>query len=157
MPATVWILNPSYRDGPYQLLRMGWVARIEHDIDGRVAVHDTRGDKHYPVRDTKDEQAPPDFALQLLQALDRARRAAEEADSDRIVAARRSDDSWSWQVYAPDDVPPAQVDPPPPPSKSTVFTPPPVPPFVPRTVIPNPADGPLWAPQEQPEPDTVTD
>ncbi|MFD8621698.1 hypothetical protein [Streptomyces sp. NPDC059513] len=140
MPATVWILNPSHRDGPYQLLRMGWVARIEHDIDGRVIVHDTRGDKHCPVRDTKDEQAPPDFALQLLQALDRARRAAEEADSDRIVAARRSNDSWSWQVYAPDDVPPAQADPPPPPSKNVVFTPPPP-----------------WAPQEQPEPDTVTD
>ncbi|MEV6456537.1 MULTISPECIES: hypothetical protein [Streptomyces] len=156
MPATVWILNPSYRDGPYHLLRMGWVARIEHDIDGQVVVFDTRGDKHYPVRDTKDEQAPPDFALQLLQALDRARRAAEEADSDRIVAARRSNGSWSWQVYAPDDVPPAQTDPPPPPSKST-FVPPPPPPTFTRTVIPNPADGPLWAPQEQPEPDTATE
>ncbi|MFD5906986.1 hypothetical protein ACFWHG_36570, partial [Streptomyces microflavus] len=106
-----------------------------------------------PVRDTKDEQAPPDFALQLLQALDRARRAA---DSDRIVAARHSNDGWSWQVYAPDDVPPAQAAPPPPPSKST-FVPPPPPPTFARTVIPNPADGPLWAPQEQPEPDTATE
>ncbi|MFC8223551.1 hypothetical protein ACFUTY_35970 [Streptomyces sp. NPDC057362] len=157
MPATVWILNPSHRDGPYQLLRMGWVARIEHDIDGRVVVHDTRGDKHYPVRDTKDEQAPPDFALQLLQALDRARRAASELDSDRVVAARHGEDGWAWQVYAPDEVPPAQIEPPAPPSKTT-FVPPSLPPAAfGRTDIPNPADTPLWAPQKQPEPDPVTE
>ncbi|MCZ0984067.1 hypothetical protein O1L60_45715 [Streptomyces diastatochromogenes] len=155
MPATVWILNPSFRDGPYQLLRMGWVARIEQDGYRQVIVHDTRGDKHCPVRSTEDVEVPSDFGLQLLQALDRARRAAEEADSDRIVAARRSEDSWSWQVYAPDEVPPAQDDPPAPPSKST-FVPPP-PPVIPRTVIPNPAEMPLWAPQKQPEPDTVTE
>lgn len=154
MPATVWILIPSYRDGPYQLLRMGWVARIVHDDDGDVVVHDTRDDRYFPVRGR--EGVPTDFGLQLLQALDRARRAAEEANSDRVVAARRSEDGWSWETYAPEDVPPAQAEPPAPPSTSTVFVPPP-PPIIPRTVIPNPAEMPLWAPQEQPEPDTVTE
>ncbi|MCX4885966.1 hypothetical protein [Streptomyces sp. NBC_00847] len=155
MPANVWILNPSYRDGPHQLLRMGWITHIEQDNDGQVVVHDSRGNKFFPVRMSKKAEVPTDFGLQLLQALDRARRAAAELESDRVVAARRSEDGWSWQVYAPDDVPPAQDDPPPPPSKST-FVPPP-PPIIPRTVIPNPAEMPLWAPQEQPEPDTPTE
>lgn len=159
MPATVWILIPSYRDGPYLLLRTGWITRVEQDQHRRVVVHDTRGDKHYPVRGT--EGVPADFGLRLLQALDRARRAAEEADSDRVVAARHSEDSWSWETYAPDEVPPAQAEPPPPPSKDVVL---PLPP--PRvdgpngSFVPNPKGGmPLWVPkdQDQAEADAVTE
>ena len=156
MPATVWILIPSYRDGPYQLLRTGWITRVEQDEDRWVIVHDTRGDKHHAGPRGRGE-IPADFGLQLLQALDRARRAAQDADSDRVVAARRSKESWSWEVYALDEIPPAQAEPPDlyePPSWS--------PPLLPQTpldgpngsFVPNPKGGmPLWGPETQAEAD----
>ncbi|MFJ2406691.1 hypothetical protein ACIOUE_35930 [Streptomyces xanthochromogenes] len=148
MPANVWILNPSYRDGPYQLLRMGWIAYIEQDIDGHVVAHDSRGEKFFLVRMSKKAEVPTDFGVQLLRTLDRARREAAELDSDRVVAARHSDENgWSWQVYAPDEVPPAQIEPPAPPSTSTLPAPPP--PWA--RSIRQPEETPLWAPQEQPE------
>ncbi len=166
MPATVWILNPSYRYGPYQLLRMGWVTHIEHDEDGHVIVHDSRGDKHRPVRrESREDTVPADFGLQLLQALDRARRAAAELDSDRVVAARRGETGWSWQVYAPDEVPPAQGEPPAPTTTPPAGWQPPPPFQAPLdgphgSFVPNPQGGmPLWVPkdQAQPETDAVTE
>ncbi|MFG2457022.1 hypothetical protein ACGFWE_08130 [Streptomyces sp. NPDC048523] len=157
MSVTVWILNPSYRDGPYQLLRMGWIARIEQDEDRWVVLHDTRGDKHYPVRMSKDIEVPSDFGVQLLQALDRARRAAQDANSDRVVAARHSADSWSWEVYAPDEVPPAQDEPPEPSPPSSWQPPPPFQAPVPGpngSFVPIPKGGmPLWDPKFQEQKD----
>ncbi|WP_438297817.1 hypothetical protein [Streptomyces sp. HUAS TT7] len=164
MPANVWILNPSYRDGPFQLLRMGWVTHIEHDENGHVVVHDSRGDKHLPVRrKSPEDKVPADFGLQMLQALDRARREAQEADSDRVVAARRGEESWSWEVYAPDEVPPAQTEPPEPvaPAPPGGWPPPPV--FQARqgvpdgSFVPNP-DGPMprWV-DKQAAPDAATE
>lgn len=166
MPATVWILIPSYRDGPYVLLRTGWVARIGQDDSRRVIVHDTRGDTYFAAWGTTDLPLPADFGLQLLQALDAARRTAEDANSDRVVAARRSEDSWLWETYAPDEIPPAQAEPPPP-SSSTPPTNWPPPPSLQAPLdgpngsfVPNPKGGmPLWVPkdQDQAEPDAVTE
>lgn len=166
MPATVWILIPSYRDGPYQLLRTGWVARVRYDPRGAVIVHDTRGDEYVVACATTDLALPADFGLQLLQALDAARRAAEDTGRDRVVVARHSEDSWSWETYAPDEVPPAQEDPPPPPSPGPPTKWPPPPPLDAPIVgpngsfVPNPKGGmPLWVPkdQDQAEPDAVTE
>ncbi|MFI1734968.1 hypothetical protein ACH40E_38295 [Streptomyces acidicola] len=164
MPATVWILIPSHRDGPYLLLRTGWIARVEQDDHRRVIVYDTRGDKYFVAGGTTDLALPADFGLQLLRALDAARRSAQDADSDRVVAARHSEDSWSWETYAPDEVPPAQADPPPPPSTNVVLPPPP-PLQAPLdgtngSFVPNPKGGmPLWVPknQDQAEPEAVTE
>ncbi|MFD8025439.1 hypothetical protein ACFV6G_34135 [Streptomyces lavendulae] len=165
MPATVWILNPSYRDGPHQLLRMGWVTHIEQNDDGQVVVHGSGGNKFFPVRMSKKAEVPTDFGLQLLQALDRARRAAAELDSDRVVAARRGEAGWSWEVYAPDEVPPAQNEPPAPPTTPPAGWQPPAPFQAPMdgpngSFVPNPQGGmPRWVSkdQAQPEADALTD
>ncbi|MCX4462374.1 hypothetical protein OOK58_58880 [Streptomyces sp. NBC_01728] len=154
MPATVWILIPPYKDGPYELLRTGWITRVEQNEEREVIVHDTRNDSFIVARgSSRTPEVPVDFGTQLLQALDAARRAAQEVDSDRVVAARYGEDSWSWEAYALDEVPPAQAEPPlyDPPTPGQVRLPPPPG----GSFVPNPNGSmPLWAPAKTAEAET---
>ncbi|MFE0106426.1 hypothetical protein [Streptomyces sp. NPDC059009] len=131
MPAAVWILMPTYTDGPYELLRAAWITRVRQtERPPQVSVLDTRGDEHLLAHGGDGGEAgtptlPIDFGLQLIQALDDARRVAQDSDSDRVVVARHTEDSWSWETYPLAEVPPAQAPPPEPPPPGLHYPPPP--------------------------------
>ncbi|WP_431776300.1 hypothetical protein [Streptomyces cucumeris] len=99
---TVWIYSNPYPDGPVRLIRAAATAQIaqREGADEQVFVngHDT-------VWGTPGVQIPPGFSLALAQALNAARRAADEHGHDQVVTARVEEGHLVWKVYPVDEVP----------------------------------------------------
>ncbi|MBT2469369.1 hypothetical protein J7E97_16165 [Streptomyces sp. ISL-66] len=101
LPA-VWIYSNPYQDGPVRMVRATATAQIaqREGPNEQVLVNGEAA-----VWGAGEAMIPPGFGLALAQALNAARRAADEQGHDQVVTARPEGERLVWRVYPVDEVP----------------------------------------------------